>query len=131
MFWDRHINHAIKKFSKSVGVMAKLHSFLPRNIIMNIYNTLFNVQFKLLFLSLALNHINLSESTAPDSKKKGKRNKAIRHIAGVFNNAHPKEFFIPGSILISIPNLYSYILSIMYKQSLRNNEQKLLSLWQN
>ena len=38
--WKKHINHICSIVSRNIGVMCKLKSFFPKNILLNLYNTL-------------------------------------------------------------------------------------------
>ena len=38
--WKNHIDHIIKKISKTIGIMKRLKHVLPKNILLTLYNTL-------------------------------------------------------------------------------------------
>ena len=40
LFWKKHINNVCSIVSRNIGVICKLKAFFPKNILLNLYNTL-------------------------------------------------------------------------------------------
>jgi hypothetical protein len=38
--WKYHISHVASKISRTIGILARLHHFIPLSALLNIYNTL-------------------------------------------------------------------------------------------
>ena len=87
--WKNHINFISKKISKSIGMMCRLKHFLPKHILLTIYN------------SLILPHINygiLLWGYKAD-KLSNLQKKAVRIISDTKYNAHTDPLFKTLKIL--------------------------------
>ena len=88
-----HIEHILKKLSKSVGILFKLNSFLPFHILLTLYNTLLLPYF---------NYGIISYHNAPHyalDRLKICQKRAIRAICRLEYNAHTNDYFKEHKIL--------------------------------
>ena len=81
--WNSHINKVTNKISKTVGILNKLRSFLPSDVLQTIYNTL--ILPHLIYGILAWGR----QTNAVHKIQK----RAIRIIAASKNNAHTEPLF--------------------------------------
>ena len=81
--WNSHINKVTNKISKTVGILNKLRSFLPSDVLQTIYNTL--ILPHLIYGILAWGrHTNAIHTI---------QKRAIRIIAASIYNAHTEPLF--------------------------------------
>ena len=81
--WNRHINKVTNKISKTVGILNKLRSFLPSDVLQTIYNTLIlpHLIYGILAWGRQTNAIHTIQK------------RAIRIIAASKYNAHTEPLF--------------------------------------
>jgi len=81
--WNEHLNYISKKIAKTIGIMARLKSILPTNILLSIYN------------SLILSHINYGLIVWGNKSQKLYilQKKAIRTISKASFNEHTSPLF--------------------------------------
>ena len=89
MNWESHVEKISNKISKTVGILHKLKHFLPRSILLTIYNALItpHLNFGILAWGFSLNKILKLQK------------KAIRAIACAKYNAHTSALFKTFKIL--------------------------------
>jgi hypothetical protein len=89
MNWQSHIDHIIKKISKTVGILKKLKHVLPRDILLTLYNTLINPHFTygILCWKKKLNSLQKIQK------------RAVRVVACAKYNAHTEPIFKELKIL--------------------------------
>ena len=104
-----HVDHVMNKISKSIGLLYKLNHFLPRNILLSIYNTLLLPYFNYGII-LWHNSPNYVKNRLITAQKK-----AIRAICSLEYNCHTNDSFkYLGTLKIS--DLYKINLcSTMFK----------------
>lgn len=118
MLWDTHVNYAITKISKSVGILARFHSFLPQAIKLHIYNALILSHISYCFLVWGRTTVtNLNRLHVLQKKIYS----AYRRVD---SQAHTGEYFMQLNVT-SVHNLYLYTLAKRYKQQLRKSQQEL------
>ena len=108
--WNTHINYICNKVSKATAILAKLKHYLPKYVLLLIYN------------SLCLSHIMYALSVwggAPISAI-GRLNKihkkGIRHVCNAKYNAHTEPLFKRENIL-QLHDLFKLqCVKIMYKK---------------
>ena len=107
--FSNHIDHVMNKISKSIGLLFKLNHFLPRNVLLSIYNTLLLPYFNYGII-LWHNSPNYVKNRLITAQKK-----AIRAISLLEYNSHTNDSFKDLGIL-KIPDLYKINLcSTMFK----------------
>ena len=124
MKWKSHVNNVLNKISKNIGVINRLKEFIPKNILLSLYNT------------LVLPHLNYcsiiwgscSKYLLDRILKLQKR--VVRIITNSSFLAHTKPLFISLNIL-PIYDLYKYNLGIFmfsfYKNLLPQSFDNLFS----
>lgn len=109
--WEEHIKNITIKISRAIGVMNRLKSYLPTNILLTIYFALVHSHFN--------NHILLWGNTSESIYKLQK--KAVRIVSLAPKISHSTPFFKQLNIL-KVPDLYRLALLKFYY----NYENKLL-----
>ena len=93
LMWDTHINYICNRVSKATALLAKLKHYLPKYVLMLIYN------------SLCLSHMTYALSVwgaAPMSaigRLHKLHKKGIRHVSNSKYNAHTEPIFKREKIL--------------------------------
>ena len=91
--WDKHINQVCNKITRSTALLAKLKHFVPRYVLLMIYN------------ALCLSHISYALSvwggSPPSSLKRviSLQKKGIRHVCNAKYNSHTSPLFKKCKIL--------------------------------
>ena len=101
MKFDKHINHICDKVSRSIGIIYKIQSLVPRNLLRTIYFTIVHPYFIYclpIFASTYATHLNPLIIM---------QKKAIRIISGAGYLDHTNSLFYSNKIL-KIPDLNKY-----------------------
>ena len=112
MKWDTHINYISKRVSRAVGILAILKHYLPKPILLTIYN------------SLCISHISYALTVwgnAPVSVIKCinvLHKRGIRYVCNAKYNAHTAPLYKASKIL-NLNDLFNLqCVKIMYKKML-------------
>ena len=97
--YKHHIEHIMSKISRSIGLLFKLNYFLPKNILVNLYNSLILPYFNYGII-LWHNSANIVRNRIVTAQKK-----AIRAICKLNFNDHTNDSFKDLDIL-KIHDLY-------------------------
>ena len=89
MSWKAHLNMISKKISKTIGILARLKNFLPKEVLLNIYNSL---------LLPLLNYWLLIWNKTSENLVKLQK-KAVRLINNTKYNAHTAPSFKQSKLL--------------------------------
>ena len=107
--WKHHINYTANKVARATGILAKLKHYLPRYILLTIYN------------SLCLSHLSYAitvwgEAPASTLDRLAKlHKKGIRHVCNSKYNAHTEPLYIDTKTL-NFTDLYKKSCAkVMYK----------------
>jgi hypothetical protein len=108
--WTPHINHIIKKISKSICILNKLKHYLPEQTLKTIYNSLINshINYGILCWGYKTNRLLKLQK------------KAIRIVCHTKYNAHTQPLFKRLNILtiqdILIRKLYKFYFKMQHNQ---------------
>ena len=91
--FKEHVNVICKKLSKSVGVLYKLNSFLPNNILKTLYNSLI-----LPYISYGVESWYGAPQFVAD-RVRVLQKKAVRAVYCLPYNSHTEQYFLEGKIL--------------------------------
>ena len=108
-----HVNHILDKVSKSIGLLFKLNHFLPKNILLTLYNTLLLPYFN---YGIIFWHNSPNETV---NRVVIAQKKAVRAICHLGFNAHTSEHFKDLNIL-KINDLYKINLCATRLKQLKN-----------
>ena len=95
MNWKPHVSYLCKKLSRTVGILRKLKNMLPTNILLTIYNSLFQSYL----------HQNVLVWGHVQSRIFQIQKKAIRVVNNAKYNAHTDPLFKKNNLL-KFPDLY-------------------------
>ena len=105
--FEQHISNTTKKISKSIGILYRLNSYMPQNILRTIYNTLI-----LPYISYAIE----AWYGAPENIRHWVfvlQKKAVRAINSLSYNSHIEEYF-KNMVLYNISRICSSLKSGIY-----------------
>ena len=109
LLWNHHINYISSKVSRATGLLAKLKHYLPKHVLMTIYN------------SLCISHLSYAITVwgaAPAStinRLVTLHKKGIRHVCSAKYNAHSEPLYLKNKIL-NMKDLFKLnCVRLMYK----------------
>lgn len=108
--WNNHIDVLCGKISKNVGVMNRLKNFVPKNVLLTLYNS-----FVLSYLNYGLLSFGGSSSIHSINKLVVLQKKAVRIVNNAGFVEHTTPLFANSNIL-KLTDLYNHRLGVfMYK----------------
>lgn len=121
LLWTSQVDHVLTNIAKMARILCYFRYILPTRLKLLIYNSLFSTD---------INYCSLVWS--PTSKSNINRillyqKKALRHIANAQWDAPTHNRFLNYKIL-PFPQLYNYRLTVVYKNSVKNNNLAFLSM---
>lgn len=118
LFWDPDIDQIKTNLSRSCGVIGKVRYFLPINVKLLIYNSLFYSQLTYALLvwgSTAQSHLNKLQTL---------QNNLLRNVTNRCRDSPFKDLYLDQQI-IPIKSLYSYILVRHYIKEMKTSSRLL------
>ena len=115
-----HVEHILKKVSKSIGLLFKLNHFLPKNVLLTLYNTLILPYYNygiIFWYNSPLENLNRITVT---------QKKAVRAICQLGFNEHTNGYFKDLNIL-KIEDLYKMNLCATRLKQIKNPDNNSIS----
>lgn len=121
MTWDEHINHIKAKLSRIVGLTFIYKAILPTEVKKILYNSLF-------YSHINYCHLVWGNTTIANLQRiHALQKKILRNISNVSFDHPSAELFLKHNIM-TIYNLYSYRLALIYKKELKQQRNFLTQL---